>query len=83
MTNGYPYDASVTGYSLAGQAVPYTNLEFSNPAGAPMALSVTPLTSSGTLTLKFIEPTKTAAGQRRFSVAINGTQVVKDLDYSL
>jgi hypothetical protein len=32
------------------------------------------------VTLKFIEPSKTAAGQRRFSVAINGVQVVTNLD---
>ena len=80
VTNGYPYGPGITGYSLAGQLVPYSNLAFSDPPGAVMALTVTPPTTNGTVTLKFIEPSKTAAGQRRFSVSINGTQVVKDLD---
>src|ERR1019366_5619939 len=63
-----------------GQTLPYSFLCFSDPAGAVIALTVTPPSSTGTVTLKFIEPSKTAAGQRRFSVAINGVQVVKDLD---
>jgi len=33
-----------------------------------------------TVTLKFAEPTRTAAGQRRFNVAINGTPVLTNFD---
>jgi hypothetical protein len=77
---GYPYDSSVNGYSLSGQPIPYRNATFSNPAGVVIALSAVPPSSTGTVTLKFLEPSKTATGQRRFSVSINGTQVVKDLD---
>jgi hypothetical protein len=73
IASGYPY-------SVSGQQPPYANLVFSEPASAPLVLTVTPPGTSGTVTLKFIEPSKTAVGQRRFSVIINGTQVVKDLD---
>ena len=73
IAGGYPY-------TVPGQTLPYSSLCFSDPAGAIIALTITPPTTVGTVTLKFIEPSKTATGQRRFSVAINGAQAVKDLD---
>ena len=73
IAGGYPY-------TVPGQTLPYSSLCFSDPAGAIVALTVTPPSTVGTVTLKFIEPSKTAAGQRRFSVAINGVQVVTNLD---
>jgi hypothetical protein len=66
---------------LAAQPVPYQTLRYSaNPPGAPVAYIFQLVPSAYRVTLKFLEPNKTAAGQRLFSVSINGGVVVSGLD---
>ncbi len=79
-----PYFTGGATWAMPGQQFPYNNLRFSNPPGSPFSYSITvntPLTAgSHVVTLKFIEPNVTAVGKRRFSVSINGVQVVSNLD---
>jgi hypothetical protein len=79
-----PYATGGATWAMPAQQFPYNNLRFSNPPGSPFSYSIfvnPPLTAGQYIvTLKFSEPTVTAAGKRRFSVAINGVQVIKDLD---
>ena len=73
-----------TGCNWPSQQFPYDTLRFSNPPGSPFSYSIPvnpPLTAGQYIvTLKFIEPNATAVGKRSFSVAINGTTVVSNLD---
>ena len=79
-----PYFTGGATWAMPGQQFPYNNLRFSNPPGSPFSYSIPvnpPLTAGQHIvTLKFNEPTVTAVGKRRFSVSINGVQVIKDLD---
>jgi hypothetical protein len=84
-TGGARWDSSNQA-SMAALAPPYNTLRYSAyPAGAPFSYVIAtlpPTTTAGhyTVTLRFVEPNKTAVGQRVFSVSANGTPLVTNLD---
>jgi hypothetical protein len=57
--------------SMASLPVPYNTLRYSNPAGSPFSYSIPVKPGSYTVTVKFVEPNKTAIGQRVFNLAIS------------
>jgi len=65
---------------LASQPIPYQSLRYSNPPGASFSYSFAVPSAQYTVLLRFLEPNKTAAGQRIFTVAINGIVVLPGLD---
>ena len=78
-------------WSAANQAsmgtlpVPYSTLRYSSPVGSSFSYSI-PVTTPGsyTVTFKFVEPNKTAVGQRVFNAAvsapINGASAGQSID---
>lgn len=63
----------------AGLVAPHKNLRFSD-AGASFSYTFPVGAGSYRVRLLFVEPNKTAAGQRVYSVTINGAPVLVDLD---
>ena len=84
-TGGARWDATNQA-SMAALAPPYNTLRYSAyPAGASFSyvIAALPPTTTGghyTVTLQFVEPNKTAPGQRVFSIMANGTPLVTNLD---
>jgi hypothetical protein len=67
--------------NMATLPLEYRTLRYSAyPSGAPFSYGIPMANGSYTLVLKFAEPNKTAAGQRIFSVSVNGTIVINNLD---
>ena len=88
--NAWQADAYYTGglaWTAANQAsmstlpVPYKILRYSSSAGAPVTYTYAVTPGSYTVTLLFLEPNKTGAGQRLFDVSINGN--VLDAHYDV
>ena len=70
-TGGARWDATNQA-SMAGMPLPYSTLRYSAyPAGSPVSYTIPMGPGSYTVTLKFLEPNKTAVGQRAFNVAIS------------
>lgn len=65
--------------ALASQPVPYQALCYST-ATIPFSRAFTVPAGNYSVTLKWIEPNKTAAGQRTFTATINGAPVAIGLD---
>lgn len=63
---------------LSSQLTPYNALRASN--GGPFSYTLSPPFGPYWVTLRFIEPNKTAAGQRRFSVSVNDSVVLTSVD---
>lgn len=84
-TGGARWDSSNQA-AMAALAPPYNTLRYSAyPAGSPFSyvIATLPPTTTAvhyTVTLRFVEPNKTAAGQRVFSITANGTPLVTNLD---
>ena len=57
--------------SMATLPVPYNTLRYSNPAGSPFSYSIPVKPGNYNVTLKFVEPNKTAIAQRVFNLAIS------------
>jgi hypothetical protein len=75
------YASSGALWTTAGSpTTPYNRLRYSSPPGSPFSISLSPGPGQYTVTLKFQEPNKTAAGQRIFSVSINGQAMLTNLD---
>jgi hypothetical protein len=69
--------------TMATLPVPYKTLRYSAyPAGSPVSYTIPMSPGIYTVTLKFLEPNKTAIGQRVFSVAVNGALHIASLDLS-
>lgn len=66
--------------SVIAESVPYNHLRYSNPALSPLTYNFPAPTGNYIVTLKFIEPSRTIAGSRVFSVTINGTVEALNLD---
>jgi len=66
--------------AMAAQDIPYRNLRYSNPPGTSLSYTFQLPPGSYSIVLKFLEPNKTAAGQRVFAVSINGAPVLSNLD---
>jgi malectin (di-glucose binding ER protein) len=66
--------------ALASQPVPYQALRYSNPPGTPFSYSIPLPPGQYVVTLKFMEPNKTAAGQRVFSASVGGAVAYAALD---
>ncbi len=64
--------------SMGSQPAPYQSLRYSAGAAFSYSLFVPP--GNYSLTLKFLEPNKTASGQRIFSVNVNGVTGIQNLD---
>ncbi len=65
--------------AMASQPVPYQTLCYSSGT-VPFSRTFTVPAGSYSVTLKWLEPNKTAAGQRTFAVSINGAPVAIGLD---
>jgi Malectin domain len=90
--NAWQADAYYTGgarWGAANQAdsgglplptLPYSTLRYSSGAAFGYVIALPPTTAGYRVVLKFVEPNKSAAGQRVFSVAANGVPVISSLD---
>ncbi len=83
-TSDTAYSAGGTVYTNTGSlAVPFNHLRYAPAAavGVPFGFAFQfAAPGAYSVTLRFVEPNKAAAGQRIFSVSINGTAVLPDLD---
>jgi hypothetical protein len=69
--------------TMASLPIPYKTLRYSAyPAGSPVSYAIPMQPGIYTVTLKFVEPNKTATGQRVFSLAVNGALHIASLDLS-
>lgn len=64
--------------ALGTQDIPYRAMRASS--GAPFSYTLTPASPYNSITLKFIEPNKTATAERIFSITINGSVVNPSVD---
>jgi len=79
--NTWTADANFTGgvsfaTAPAGLTPPYLNLRYASSFSYQLPLPA----GAYTVTLKFVEPNKTAAGQRLFSVSANGVPIITAVD---
>lgn len=61
--------------NMATMAVPYRTLRYSSPVGAPVSYRIHLPSAEYSVTLKFTEPNKTAAGTRQFTLQLQGSAV--------
>ncbi len=76
---GGAYWTSVNQPAMALQPIPYQTLCYSSGA-TPFSRTFTLPAGNYTVSLKWLEPNKTAAGQRIFNVSINGAPAAIGLD---
>ena len=78
-SGGAKWDA-INQPELAGQPVPYRSLRYSAPPGASFSYVIPVSPGVYKVTLLWVEPNKTAAGQRLFDVRLNGAVSASGID---
>jgi hypothetical protein len=63
--------------TMGSLAAPYQTLRYSNPPSTPIVYSFAVPSGNYTVTLRFLEPNKTAAGQRAFNVKLQDSAVAR------